>query len=149
VRVVSFVNERVEYEVANTTGLTLEVLQEIELWSPGIIQSNDLAIDDGSGWNLAQRFNDVWELMVQRPAVAGVKLDGCPGPHRESAIPVEFDLISQLGPSGSEETCKHSIGSIKEAARVGNLASRLIGFFGIWPGNKIGGSLASDSGIRA
>ena len=90
-QVAALAAQQVEDVVVNPWRRPAEVLQEIELWAPAIVEGDELSIDDSPSGQTGQCLYDVREplaegLLVAREEGDGAILD------RDRSISVELDL---------------------------------------------------------
>jgi c-di-GMP-binding flagellar brake protein YcgR len=69
-----------------------EVLEQVENWSAIVIERDDLAIDDGSIRQPAQRRNDVRVSLVQDFPIPRVECHRAAGSHRNRSVAIQLDF---------------------------------------------------------
>jgi len=62
---VILVNEQVEDEITNSGRLTARMLQQIEIWSPRIVERDDFTINDTVLGKIGEGVDDVRVLSVE------------------------------------------------------------------------------------
>jgi hypothetical protein len=91
-------DEKVEYKVVNAGSGAAVVLQEIKVGLSGIIESDNLTIDDTAVWQIAESFEDIGILSVEGLPAPRKQIDTIARLDRDGAVAVELDLVNPVRP---------------------------------------------------
>src|SRR5215472_1312544 len=94
----SLMDEKVEHKVVNAGRGATVVLQEIKVGLSGIIESDNLTIDDTVVWQIAESFDDIEILSVEGLLAPRKQIDTIARLDRDGAVAVELDLVNPLRP---------------------------------------------------
>jgi hypothetical protein len=102
------------------------MLEQVEIWSPLVVESDDFSIDYRVLGQIAEGLDDVRILSVEQFSVSGTEIQFAFRVDCDSPVSIEFSK-THSGPWGNFATARHSIGSMKAASRSGRDSSFGIG----------------------
>ncbi len=91
----SFEDQQIEGVVENPVSRTV-VLQRVERWPAGLIESDQLTVDDGLVAQRCQSHNDEWKACCEVLVIAGPKLNRSAGLDRNRPVAVELQFVFPL-----------------------------------------------------
>jgi hypothetical protein len=85
------INEQVEDEIADARRLTARMLEQVEIWSPCLIERDDFSIDHRVLGQIAQGLDDLGVLPVEGFSIFGIEIQFAFRVDCDSAVSIELD----------------------------------------------------------